>query len=249
MRNPTRSLTTFALCLALAGASCGGDDSGSGSGTALSNEEFCAKVEALDGMDPSADDMAAVVATVEELADAAPSDELRDAMLALVPVMTALENLDENDPDAMSKIMEIMMDPEVIAAGELIEKFSSETCGIAPEDEGSTISTDTIAEPGSNGAYIFDDMETGDISDYVEANGSDLFPGGYVSSTSLTGASGYTDVVLDFAGAESFDGVGLCELILESINAGTADTAVRIVVQLDTVDIAVREVDGECAAV
>jgi len=130
MRNTTRTLTTLAVCLALVGASCGGDDSGSGSGSALSNEEFCAKVEALDAVDPSTDDMADVVTTVEELADAAPSDELRDAMLALVPVMTALDNLDENDPDAMSKIMEIMMDPEVIAAGELIEKYSTETCGI-----------------------------------------------------------------------------------------------------------------------
>jgi len=128
MRNTTRTLTTLTVCLALVGASCGGDDSGSGS--ALSNEEFCAKVEALDAMDPSTGDMADVVTTVEELADAAPSNELRDAMLALVPVMTALENLDENDPDAMNKIMEIMMDPEVIAAGELIEEYSTETCGI-----------------------------------------------------------------------------------------------------------------------
>lgn len=247
MRNTARTLTALALCLALEGASCGGDDSGSG--PALSNEEFCAKVEALDAMDPGTDDMAEVVATVEELADAAPSEELRDAMRALVPVMTALENLDENDPDAMNKIMEIMMDPEVIAAGELIENFSSETCGIDPDDGGSESTSDTIAEPGSNGAYIVDDIESRDISDYVEANGSDLFPGGYVSSTSLTGGSDFTDVVLDFADADTIDGVGLCELILESINAGTADTAVRIVVQENTVDIAVREVDGECTAV
>jgi len=56
-------------------------------------------------------------------------------------------------------------------------------------------------------------------------------------------------VILDFVDADTIDGVALCEVIAEGIGLSTADTAVRIVVQEDTVDIAVREVDGECAAV
>lgn len=255
MRASNRTLTALTICLTLVGVSCGGDDSGSGS-AALSDEEFCLEVAALDGLNPDVGDMAEVVTTIEDLAAKAPNDELRDAMLALVPVMTMLSEIDENDPDAMNKVMEVMMDPEVMAAGELIEKYSSETCGIddsssqeSAGDESSSGSTDTIPTEGSNGAYIFDDIEAGELSDYVEANGTDYFPNGYVNSTSMSGADGYTEVIMDFADADSVDGVSLCEVIFEGIAMSTADTAVRIVVQQDTVDIAVREVDGECSAV
>ena len=256
MRTSTRVLTALSFSLAMLGVSCGGDDGGIGGidggsdGKALSDEEFCAEIVALDGVDPSVDDMADVVTMIEDLADKAPDDELRDAMLALVPVMTAMSEIDENDPDAMNKVMEIMMDPEVIAAGELLESYSSETCGIDDSaEDGAEDSTETIPSLGSKGGYIFDDMEAGDISDYVEAFGSDYFPNGYVSSTSMSGADGYTEVILDFADADSLDGVALCEVIAEGIAMSTADTAVRIVVQEDTVDVAVREVDGDCAAV
>lgn len=249
MHASKRTLTALTICLALVGVSCGGD-SGSGS-AALSDEEFCLEVAALDGMNPDVGDMAEIVTTIEDLAAKAPSDELRDAMLALVPVMTMLSEIDENDPDAMNKVMEVMMDPEVMAAGELIEKYSSETCGIddSAGDESSSGSSDTMPTEGSNGAYIFDDIEAGELSDYVEANGTDYFPNGYVNSTSMSGADGYTEVIMDFADADSVDGVSLCEVIFEGISMSTADTAVRIVVQQDTVDIAVREVDGECSAV
>ena len=249
MHASKRTLTALTICLALVGVSCGGD-SGSGS-AALSDEEFCLEVAALDGMNPDVGDMAEIVTTIEDLAAKAPSDELRDAMLALVPVMTMLSEIDENDPEAMNKVMEVMMDPEVMAAGELIEKYSSETCGIddSAGDESSSGSSDTMPTEGSNGAYIFDDIEAGDISDYVEANGTDYFPNGYVNSTSMSGADGYTEVIMDFADADSVDGMSLCEVIFEGIAMSTTDTAVRIVVQQDTVDIAVREVDGECSAV
>ena len=250
MRTSTRNLTALSICLALVGVSCGGDDSGSGS-AALSEQEFCVELTALDGMEPDVSNMADVVTTIEDLADKAPNDELRDAMLALVPVMTMMGEIDENDPDAMSKVMEVMMDPEVMAAGELIEKYSSETCGIddSAGDESSTDATDAAPTEGGNGAYIFDDMEASDISDYVEANGTDYFPNGYVNSTSMSGADGYTEVIMDFADADSVDGVSLCEVIFEGIAMSTADSAVRIVVQENSIDIAVREVDGMCTAV
>ena len=249
MRTHTRTLATLSISLFLVGVSCGGDDGGFG-GNALSDEEFCAEIAAIDNVDPSVDDMTDIVAMIEGLADKAPTKELRDAMVALVPVMTAMSEIDDNDPDAMNKVMEIMMDPEVIAAGTVLETYSTETCGIDDSaDEGTSEPTETIPPLGSNGGYIFDDMESGDISDYVEAFGSDYFPNGYISSTSMSGADGYTEVILDFADADTLDGVALCEVIAEGIAMSTTDTAVRIVVQEDTVDVAVREVDGECAAV
>jgi hypothetical protein len=240
-----RSVSIFSVLLLTIGVSCGGDDGG-GSGSALSDEQFCSEVSALDEMDPSADDLSGMVTIIEDLAAKAPNDELRDAMLVLAPVITEMGKVDENDEDAMTKLMEIMMDPEVIAAGELIEKYSSETCGIdESSDDTNGGSSDTTAGGSGN---VFDDMEAGDISDYVQENGADLFPNGYVSSSSMSGADGYTEIVVDFAGSDTLDGVGLCDLVFEAISSKSTDSAVRIVIQNDTVDVAVREVDGECSA-
>jgi hypothetical protein len=49
--------------------------------------------------------------------------------------MTEMEGVDENDPEAMSKVMEIIMDPKVTEAGEVIEKYSTEVCGLSVTDE------------------------------------------------------------------------------------------------------------------
>jgi len=133
MTQRSRSLSALTVCLALIGASCGGDDSGSGS--ALSNEAFCAKLSSLDDLDPLSDDMSKLTEIVEELADVAPSAELRDAVLTLTPMMTVLAELDENDPAAMSEMMEILTDPDVVAAGESIEEFGVETCGLEPSED------------------------------------------------------------------------------------------------------------------
>jgi len=250
MRRTTRTLSVIALSLVLAGTACGGGDS---SGSGLTDEEFCVKVAEMEtlGSGETEADMAAAVAALDDLAAAAPTKELREALETLGPVMTEMAGLDENDPDAMNKAFEIMMDPKVMAAGELIEKYGSETCGLDDEStsDADTMPIDTMPTLGSNGGYIFDDMSASDVSDYVEANGADYFPNGYISSTSINGADDYSEVIMDFVDADTIDGVALCEVIAEGIGLSTADTAVRIVVQEDAVDIAVREVDSECAAV
>ena len=250
MRRTTRTLSVIALSLVLAGTACGGGDS---SGSGLTDEEFCVKVAEMEtlGSGETEADMAAAVAALDDLAAAAPTKELREALETLGPVMTEMAGLDENDPDAMNKAFEIMMDPKVMAAGELIEKYGSETCGLDDEStsDAGTIPIDTMPTLGSNGGYIFDDMSASDVSDYVEANGADYFPNGYISSTSINGSDEFSEVILDFVDADTIDGVALCEVIAEGIGLSTADTAVRIVVQEDAVDIAVREVDSECAAV
>ena len=143
--------------------------------------------------------------------------------------------------------MEIMMDPKIVAAGAALEKFSTETCGLPPSTEppSSDVSGDMVDGSGD----IFDNMSAGDISDYVDANGADYFPNGTVGSSSMSSAGDHTDITMDFVDADSVDGVALCELIGEFISGTTGDWPVRIVVQADATDIAVREVDGSCAAV
>lgn len=80
------------------------------------------------------------IAAINELIDVAPNDELRDALKVLAPVMAEMEGIDENDPEAMSKVMEIIMDPKVTEAGEVIEKYSTDVCGITDE---TTVDTGT----------------------------------------------------------------------------------------------------------
>ncbi|MFZ9157980.1 MAG: hypothetical protein ACO230_07770, partial [Ilumatobacteraceae bacterium] len=89
MRRTTRTLSVIALSLVLAGTACGGGDS---SGSGLTDEEFCAKVAEMEtlGSGETEADMAAVVAALDDLAAAAPTNELREALETLGPVMTEM---------------------------------------------------------------------------------------------------------------------------------------------------------------
>jgi hypothetical protein len=238
----TSLLTAFTISCVTLGVACGGDSGGS---NALSEAEFCDKIASVEGAADVEADMTTMLAVLADLADSAPTKELREAIETIGPIMQELEGVDENDPDAFAKAMEIMMDPKVVAAGETLEKFTTETCGLTDTTDAPS---DDMSSDGGSGD-IFDDMSAGDISDYVDANGADYFPNGYVGSTSMNSAGDYTDITMDFVDADSVDGVAICELIGEFIAGATADTAVRIVVQADATDIAVREVDGSCAAV
>lgn len=243
----THSASRFCAVLitvVLLGSACGGDADGT---KALSEAELCDKIASLESTMSDNSDTTAMLAVLADLADSAPTTELRNAIKTLTPILEQLDGIDESDPDAISKAMGIMMDPKVIAAGSVLEKFTTETCGLTettdpPSDE---LSGDTVDGTGD----IFVDTSAGEISDYVDANGADYFPNGYVSSTSISGAGDTPEVIVDIADADSIEGVALCRLISEYISASTSDAPVRIVIQKDTVDIAVREVDGECTPV
>ena len=118
----------FVLCSPVILVACGSDSSSSGA--RLTDEQFCAKVADMDDLETFD---SSAIAMMNELIDSAPNDELRDALKVLVPVMTEMEGVDENDPEAMSKVFEIIMDPKVTEAGEVIEKYSTEVCGITDE--------------------------------------------------------------------------------------------------------------------
>ena len=126
----------FILCSPVVLIACGDDSSSSGA--QLTDEQFCAKVADMDDLENFD---ATAIAAMNELIDSAPNDELRDALKVLVPVLTEMEGVDENDPEAMTKVMEIIMDPKVTEAGEVIEKYSTDVCGITDEttvDAGTT---------------------------------------------------------------------------------------------------------------
>ncbi len=165
----TSLLTAFTFSCVTLGVACGGDSGGS---NALSEAEFCDKIASVEGTAPADADMTTVLAVLADLADSAPTKELRDAIETIAPIMQELEGVDENDPEAFAKAMEIMMDPKIVAAGAVLEKFATETCGLTDTTDAPS---DDMSSDGGSGD-IFDDMSAGDISDYVAANGATTSP-------------------------------------------------------------------------
>lgn len=122
-------MTSVALIGSTSLIACGGDDSSSGS-SGVSIEEFCAKIDDLENaLEP--DDMASAVAALSELVDSSPSSEVRKALETLIPVITKMADIDENDPDAIGELMGLMMDPDVMEAGTVLETFGAEQCGFS----------------------------------------------------------------------------------------------------------------------
>ena len=128
-----RLSTSFAIAVTVLSSSlvlgaCGGDDSSKANSSPVSIEEFCNKIEALEAAgDP--DDMASAIAAISGLVESAPSPDVREALETLVPVITKMADIDEDDPDAIGELMGLMMDPDVIEAGAVLETFGAEECG------------------------------------------------------------------------------------------------------------------------
>ncbi|MEY3679463.1 MAG: hypothetical protein ACO27U_04915 [Ilumatobacteraceae bacterium] len=131
----TLARTAVLLSLVTVGglvSACGGDDgSSNGGGGAASVEEFCTQIENLESaVEP--DDMAAAVGALQDLIDSAPSKDVREALETLIPVLEGMSSIDENDPEAMNDLMELMMDPKVMEASATLESFGAEECGFEP---------------------------------------------------------------------------------------------------------------------
>ena len=127
MRTTSFLASTILSSVLLVGA-CGGDDSGKANSSPVSIEEFCGQIEALDAAgDP--EDMASALATLEDLASAAPTKELRDALDTMLPLLQSMSEIDENDPNAFAEVMSMMMDPAIMEAGTVLEDFGAEECG------------------------------------------------------------------------------------------------------------------------
>lgn len=120
-------VTSVSLIASASLFGCGGDDSPSAD-SGVSIEEFCNKIDALESaVEP--DDMASAVAALSDLVDSSPTPDVRDALETLIPVIAKMADIDENDPDAIGELMGLMMDPDVMEAGTVLETFGAEQCG------------------------------------------------------------------------------------------------------------------------
>ena len=153
---------------------CGGDDS-----TALATKEsnrradsaepeggtdpdgeYCTAVTALQGPDAAdLDDPAASIEALAALGEVAPA-ELRPSFEVLSDVVEELSTLDPDDPEYITRALELVMDPSVQEAADHIDDVTAEMCGLdlseldepgttddtLPDD---TLPDDTLPEPGA----------------------------------------------------------------------------------------------------
>ena len=110
-------------------AACG---SASGS-SALSDAEFCREIERLEETEPT-DDIRGAAIILADLVKKAPNTEVRQALQVMQPAFEKLAEIDENDPEAMSRFFELMMDEDIVTAGEVLERYITDVCGFTDEN-------------------------------------------------------------------------------------------------------------------
>ena len=246
LRNITRPLALIALAATpLVAVACGSSSS------RLSDEEFCAKlieIEAsnalnLDDNDPEM--LKEMLIVFADLAKTAPTDELKKAFETMGPLLEKMSQIDENDPDAFGEVFSMMFDPEVTAAGETLDAYSTDVCKIPPSTDSSSIVDSSMTFPPS----VMDVMDYEDVNAAVEPLKSTNYPNGYISSAGFEGtADGGTLVTVDFADTDTVDAVAVCEAIDAAITEKSTDTNVSIKVSVDGIEVGGRPVGGTCSA-
>ena len=148
LMSPRRAVVFLVPILGLSIISCGGD---SGLSSQASEAEFCAMLQAIESdqvFENAMDDPEATVEATKlltDLAEAAPTTELKEAVESLIPVMEAMATLDENDPDALASLTELMSDPNLESAGETVDAYSKDVCKISTSDSSETSTEETLA--------------------------------------------------------------------------------------------------------
>ena len=146
--SPRRAVVLLLPILALSTISCGGD---SDLTAKASEEEFCEMLRVIESdqvFENAMEDSAALTEATElltDLAEAAPTTELKEAIETLIPVMETMATIDENDPEAFASLMELMGDPKLVSAGETVDAFSQDVCKIPTSDSSETSTEESLA--------------------------------------------------------------------------------------------------------
>ena len=138
MRITSPRLLVATLALSIVAISCGGggggDAMGGNSSTRLSDEAFCAKITALNNEtssdSPNPEEMLEMLQVIQDMAKVAPTAELQEALEAYAPLFEEMAKLDQDDPAALSTAVSKLFTPEVMKAGEILEAYSTDVCGI-----------------------------------------------------------------------------------------------------------------------
>ena len=252
---------------ALVLGACGGGDS-----NALSDEEFCAELEALEEADANgegSDELdAEALAQLRDLADRAPNEDIEAALTTLGDIAEDMEGFDEDDPDAFGEVMALMFDPEVISAGETLDTYLTETCGFEDVDSGMGASdpfgeegggddgSDAGADDGADaeqadGVSTFDALDSSVLNDGFARVLEDLDVESDGRSVSVSGGSEVT-VVFDAGGVADADPIDVCEGVSALVDDALSDVddpdPVTVEVAADGDVVASRADGGDCTA-
>jgi hypothetical protein len=243
---PFRSaLTAGTIGAALLLSACGGGDgTDGGAADTVSIEEFCSRIDALaSAAEP--DDIGSAVAAIEGLVDAAPTDEVRDALETLVPVLSRMGAIDENDPDAIGELMELAMDPKIMEASAVLETFGTVQCGFSPDDATSTESVPEFSfDEGADPSIAV--FETDTIREFLEASAIEFLNGGSISSITVLGEGDGYAVTVDSTSDSGVAAVPICELLVELFDTNAPDVDVTIEVMTEGLPAALRRPGGIC---
>lgn len=132
--NRRARITGMLAAMWLAGAisvvpACGGDDDG-GTGV-LDDTEYCALVirTAFATQIAADDDFdTGLYRALGELAEQAPNDELRSAMVAFGEHADQADALDPDDPEHTWNLIELLGEPAFVEANEVLNTYLEHTC-------------------------------------------------------------------------------------------------------------------------
>lgn len=228
MRTSSRgSAAVLAFVLMIASA-CGSSSDDAGSGGS-SGGDFCEQIVALEaaaeGIEGDNLDEAALD-SLRSLRDAAP-DEIRDDMVLFVDVFEQLAEVDENDPESVEVAFGLLFDPAVIAAGENIEAYGVEKCGLEPESIGGNGSDSGIDDPLYNPDFD-DPVDPNEASiDGLQLYLDETYPDApWRRELSSFGQSG-DDFQAGGVGIEA-DAIAVCEALLEYATGFAAEATVEV---------------------
>lgn len=172
LRGPFNSAFLVAAVLfGLTASSCVSGDEGAAGGGGGGGDDFCAQLEAASEEDTMmlGDDPAEAAAAAEELRELASSapGAVADALTTFADLMdelAELEGSDEGDMESFGRVMALMFDPEIIEAGQVMEKYAVSECGFDPEEASERFgsSTEDSSGPGDSGEFDFDPAEPDD---------------------------------------------------------------------------------------
>lgn len=218
---------------------CGGDGGDANGGSSTSVEEFCDRIAALETA-AAPDDVGSAVAALEDLVQAAPNDEVREALETLVPVLTRMSEIDETDQDAINELMDLMMDPKVMEASTVLENFGSEQCGISGDTSGEPVAESNSIAPEA----VFDSTT---IQTLIEVEAAEFLNGGTITSVVVQGDA-YRTVVVDSTSSDGVAALPICQLLADYFDTIAPEFDVEIAVLTEGLPAALRLPGGNCEA-
>ncbi len=212
MRSPSLGSTAVLATIVLLASACGGSSDNDAGGQ--DGADFCEKIVALEAATSGIEGDNIDDESLDELRsirDSAP-DEVRDDMTVLIDLFEKLADFDESDPASAEEAFGLLFDPAVIEAGENLEAYGVNECGLDPE----------TSDTGS-GSALDDSLYNPDFDDPVDPNVASLdglklyFDENYQDAAWRTRLSSFGQFGDDFeAGGIDVeaDAIAICEAVL-----------------------------------